>query len=265
MVKDLTEVRSSQRKSMPDKAGSEQHALTSLWGIDRKSRENRAHRFRNLYGELNTGMLHLAWRKLNKSSAIADDDITVEEYRADLSANLERLNEKLKQKRYRAKLIKRKYIPKENGKQRPLGIPALEDKIVQKAAGMILEAIFEPVFHDSSYGYRPDRGSKDAVSDLSAKLQYGKFGYVVEADIKGFFDNIDHDRLLEMLQERIDDRAFLGLINKWLKAGILEPEGHVIHPDTGTPQGGIVSPILANLYLHVVLDEWFEQVVKPRM
>lgn len=265
MVKDLTEVRSLQRKSMPNIAGSEESAQTSLRGIDRKAREDRSHRFRNLYGEMNTGMLHLAWRKLNKSSAIADDDITVEEYRKDLAANLESLNDRLKQKRYHAKLIKRRYIPKENGKQRPLGIPALEDKIVQKAAAMILEAIYEPVFHDSSYGYRPGRDSKDAVSDLSTSLQFGRFGYVVEADIKGFFDNINHDRLLEMLAERINDKAFLGLINKWLKAGILEPEGYVIHPDTGTPQGGIISPILANLYLHVVLDEWFEHVVEPRL
>ncbi len=265
MVKDLTEVRSLQRKSMPNIAGSEESAQTSLRGIDRKAREDRSHRFRNLYGEMNPGMLHLAWRKLNKSSAIADDDITVEEYRKDLAANLESLNDRLKQKRYHAKLIKRRYIPKENGKQRPLGIPALEDKIVQKAAAMILEAIYEPVFHDSSYGYRPGRDSKDAVSDLSTSLQFGRFGYVVEADIKGFFDNINHDRLLEMLAERINDKAFLGLINKWLKAGILEPEGYVIHPDTGTPQGGIISPILANLYLHVVLDEWFEHVVKPRL
>lgn len=265
MVKDLTGVRSPQRKSMPNIAGSEECAQTSLRGIDRKARQDSTHRFRNLYGELNTGMLNLAWKKLKKSSAIADDDITVEEYRKDLEANLESLNERLKQKRYRAKLIKRRYIPKENGKQRPLGIPALEDKIVQKAAAMILEAIYEPVFHDSSYGYRPGRGSRDAVSDLTTKLHFGRFGYVVEADIKGFFDNINHDRLLEMLGERINDKAFLGLINKWLKAGILEPEGHVIHPETGTPQGGIISPILANLYLHVVLDEWFENVVKPRL
>jgi RNA-directed DNA polymerase len=153
------------------------------------------------------------------------------------------LVEKLKQKRYRAKLIKRRYIPKENGKQRPLGIPALEDKIVQKAVAMILEAIYEPEFLDCSYGYRPGRGAKDAVSDLVFQFQYGVFGYLVEADIKGFFDNIDHDKLLAMLERRINDRAFMRLISKWLKAGILEPEGYVKHPVTVTPQGGIVSPI----------------------
>jgi group II intron reverse transcriptase/maturase len=183
----------------------------------------------------------------------------------DLDRNLERLVERLRQKRYRAKLIKRRYIKKENGKQRPLGIPALEDKIVQKAVAMILEAIYEQDYLPCSYGYRPNRGAKDAVSDLVFQFQFGVFGYVVEADIKGFFDNIDHEKLLAILEERINDRAFLRLINKWLKAGILEPEGYVKHPVTGTPQGGIVSPILSNVYLHTVLDEWFQDVVKPRM
>jgi group II intron reverse transcriptase/maturase len=130
---------------------------------------------------------------------------------------------------------------------------------------MILTAMYEQEFLDCSYGYRPNKGAKDAVSDLTFQLQFGVFGYIVEADIKGYFDNIDHDKLLGMLKKRIDDRAFLRLITKWLKAGILEPNGYVKHPVTGTPQGGLVSPILSNIYLHVVLDEWFEQVVKPRL
>lgn len=209
--------------------------------------------------------MQLAWRGLKKDAAIADEDITVREYGENLEANLEGLVERLKQKRYRAKLIKRRYISKANGKQRPLGIPALEDKIVQKAAAMVLTAIYEQDFMDCSYGYRPGRGAKDAVSDLTFQLQYGVFGYIVEADIKGYFDNIDHDKLLAMLEKRINDRALLRLINKWLKAGILEPGGGVKHPVTGTPQGGIVSPILSNVYLHVVLDEWFQNVVKVRL
>jgi RNA-directed DNA polymerase len=265
MVKDLTEVRSLQKKHMPDTAGSEFHVQTSLRGIVKTASLNKQHRFRDLYRLLNPELLHLAWNGLNKNSAIADDDVTVKEYGADLEENIERLAEKLRQKRYRAKLVKRRYIPKENGKKRPLGIPALEDKIVQKAAAMILEAIYEPEFLACSYGYRPGRGAKDAVSDLVFQFQYGVFGYVVEADIKGFFDNIDHSNLLEMMEKRINDRAFLRLINKWLKAGILEPEGYVKHPVTGTPQGGIVSPILSNLYLHTVLDEWFQRDVKPRL
>lgn len=115
---------------------------------------------------------------------------------------------------------------------------------------------------ENSYGYRPNRSAKTAISELTFNLQFGKFGYIVEADIKGFFDNMDHDWLLKMLRQRIDDRAFLNLIQKWLKAGILDTDGQVINPDTGTPQGGIVSPVLANIYLHYGLDLWFESLVK---
>lgn len=250
---------------MPDKAGSELDVPTSLRGIAKTASLNKQHRFRDLYRLLNVAMMHLAWKALNKTAAIADDDITVKEYAVDLEANLGALVERLKRKSYRAKLIKRRYIAKENGKQRPLGIPALEDKIVQKAVAMILTAIYEQDFLDCSYGYRPGKGAKDAVGDLAFQLQYGVFGYVVEADVKGYFDSIDHDRLLAMLEQRIDDRAFMRLITKWLKAGILEPDGYIKHPVTGTPQGGIVSPILSNLYLHMVLDEWFEEVVRSRL
>ena len=120
-------------------------------------------------------------------------------------------------------------------------------------------AIYEQDFLDCSYGYRPGRGALDAVRDLTFDLQYGTYGYLVEADVKGFFDQLDHTRLLTMLRERIDDRAFLRLIRKWLKAGILETDGHVVHPETGSPQGGSISPVLANVYLHYALDVWFDK------
>ena len=250
---------------MPDSAGPEHHELTSLRGIAKTASLNKQHRFRDLYRLLNAGMLRLAWRRLNKRAAIADKDITVAQYGGNLEENLQQLAERLKAKRYRAKLIRRRYIDKENGKKRPLGIPALEDKIVQKAMAMILEAIYEQDFLECSYGYRLRRGAKDAASDLTFQLQYGVYGYLVEADIKGFFDNIEHQKLLEMLSQRINDKATLHLVSKWLKAGIMEPEGHIIHPDTGTPQGGIISPILANIYLHTVLDKWFVDGVKPNL
>ncbi|MCG5549565.1 reverse transcriptase domain-containing protein [Halorhodospira halochloris] len=145
-----------------------------------------------------------------------------------------------------------------------MGIPAVEDRLVQAACARILTVIYEADFLDVSYGYRPGRSAKDAVADLGFNLQYGKFGHVVEADIKGYFDAIDHDWLLEMLSLRIDDGAFLGLIRQWLQAGILDTDGRVLHPVTGSPQGGVVSPVLANVYMHCALDLWFEQVVKPR-
>jgi RNA-directed DNA polymerase len=212
---------------------------------------------------LNVELLLECWGDLNKDAASGVDGVTWQRYAENLQANVEALVERLKKKRYRAKLIRRRYIPKDNGQERPLGIPVIEDKLLQAACARLLNAIYEQEFLGCSYGYRPGRGAGDAVRDLTFDLQYGRYGSVVEADIQGFFDHMDHNWLLEMLRLRIDDRAFLGLIRKWLKAGILETDGRVLHPDTGTPQGGVVSLVLANVYLHYALDLWFEKVVKP--
>jgi group II intron reverse transcriptase/maturase len=141
----------------------------------------------------------------------------------------------------------------------------LEDKLVQYAAKMILEAIFEADFYEYSFAYRPKRGAKDAVREMTFRLQFGPFGWLVDADITGFFDNMNHDWIIRMLNERINDKAFTGLILKWLKAGVLEDMQTVIHPATGTPQGGVVSPVLANIYLHYVLDMWFQKQVQKQM
>ena len=247
---------------MLDTVGPEYHKPTSLRGIANRAKACKHHRFRDLYRHLNADFLLHCWGDLNKAAASGVDEMTAEAYEQDLQANIQALAERLRTKRYRAKLVRRCYIAKENGKQRPLGIPALEDKLVQLACAKLLTAIYEQDFVDSSYGYRPGRSAKEAIGDLTFNLQYGKFGYIVEADVKSFFDNLDHDWLLQMLSLRIDDRAFLKLLRKWLKAGILDTDGQVIHPDTGSPQGGIVSPILANVYLHYALDLWFEQAVK---
>jgi group II intron reverse transcriptase/maturase len=190
--------------------------------------------------------------------------VDVLDYQRDLESNISNLVERLKGQRYRAKLVRRRYIPKPNGKKRPLGIPATEDKLLQIAVAKILEAIYEQDFLDFSHGYRPGRSPQEASKDLARTLLTGKYCWVVEADIRGFFDNIDHEWMIKMLEERIDDKLFLRLIRKWLRAGILETDGQVVHPVTGTPQGGIVSPVLANIYLHYALDLWFERRIKPR-
>ena len=232
---------------------------TSLWGIANRAASHKKHRFRNLYGLLNEENLHWCWDLIRKDSAPGVDGVDYREYRKNLDANIHDLVERLKRKGYRAKLVKRRYIPKPNGKLRPLGIPATEDKLLQMAVARILSAIYEQDFSDCSYGYRPQRGPLDAVRALDSAMQSGKYCWVVEADIKSYFDTIDHDWLMKMLEERIDDKPFLRLIRKWLNAGILETDGRVVHPATGTPQGGIVSPVLANIYLHYVLDLWFEK------
>ncbi len=233
---------------------------TSLLGIAKKARSERRYRFRNLYRELDERMLHDSWRLIRKDAAYGVDRVSAAEYEANLEENIRQLVERLKRKRYRAKLVRRHYIPKGDGKLRPLGIPAIEDKLLQLAVKRLLEAIYEQDFLSCSYGYRPRVGALEAVDQLTVKLQFGGYQQVVEADIKGFFDNLSHEWLLRMLAERIDDQAILRLIKKWLKAGVLDTDGKVLRPEGGTPQGGIISPILANVYLHYALDLWFEKV-----
>ena len=147
---------------------------------------------------------------------------------------------------------------------RPLGIPATEDKLLQLAVKRLMEAIYEQDFLACSYGYRPLVGARRAVDELRVKLQFGGYHQLVEADIKGFFDNLSHEWLMPILAERIDDEPFLRLLKKWLKAGVLDTDGQVLRPETGTPQGGIISPVLANVYLHYALDLWFESDNFPR-
>jgi len=235
---------------------------TSLSGIANKAARDKAHRFRNLSGLLTVEFLWWCWSFINKRAASGVDRQDAYSYEENLLENIGALVAAVKEGRYRAKLVLRKYIPKLNGKKRPLGIPAIADKLLQVAVTKILEAIHEQDFLGCSYGYRPNIGALDAVRDLSAALKSGRYHYLVEADIRSFFDRIDHELLIKMLEQRIDDKPFLRLIRKWLKAGVLETDGKVIHPQTGSPQGGIVSPMLANVYLHYVLDLWFEETVK---
>jgi RNA-directed DNA polymerase len=237
---------------------------TFLQGIAKKAQEQPKHRFGNLYELLNEAYLRECWGDIRKDAASGVDHVSAEAYEQQLEENIHDLVERLKGKRYRAKRVKRHDIPKGDGHRRPLGIPAVEDKLRQRAVARILEAIYEQDFLRCSYGYRPKVGALDAVDKLTIKLQFGPYHFVVEADIKGFFDNIQHDWLIRMLEERLEDGALRRLMRKWLKAGVLETDGQVIHPVTGTPQGGVISPILANVYLHYALDLWCQKVVKPR-
>jgi RNA-directed DNA polymerase len=235
---------------------------TSLLGIAKKAASDKVHRFRDLFGLLTVGYLLACWRLINKRAAYGVDRVDARAYEANLQENVEGLVAAVKGGWYRAKLVLRRYIPKLNGKLRPLGIPAIADKVLQMGVSKILEEIFEQDFLGCSYGYRPNVGALDAIRDLSAALRSGRYHFLVEADIRSFFDKIDHEKLIDLLKQRIDDEPFLRLIRKWLKAGILETDGQVIHPETGSPQGGIISPMLANIYLHYALDVWFEETVK---
>ena len=211
---------------------------TSLQGIAQKANRQKGYRFRNLYGMLNEAFLKQCWRDIRKDAASGVDHVSAQVYEQHLDENIHGLVERLKQKRYRAKLVRRQYIPKGDGTQRPLGIPAVEDKLLQLGVARLLEAIYEQDFLRCSYGYRPAGGALDAVDTLTIKLQFGRYAWVVEADIKKFFDTIDHDWLVQMLAERIDDGALLRLIRKWLKAGVLDTDGTVLHPVTGDPTRG---------------------------
>jgi RNA-directed DNA polymerase len=234
---------------------------TSLRAIAQKAVQSKKHRFADLYRLLNHANLRECFYQLRKEAAPGVDGVSFEEYEKNLEANLHSLVKQLVNKSYRAQPVRRKYIPKGNGKVRPLGIPTLEDKLVQYAVAQILSAIYEADFLPCSYGYRPGRSPHEAVSQLTDTLYRGQYQFVYEADIKGYFDHIQHDWLVRMLEQRVDDGAIIRLVRKWLRAGILE-DGRLEHPEAGTPQGGIVSPVLANVYLHYVLDLWFEHKVR---
>jgi RNA-directed DNA polymerase len=234
---------------------------SSLAALRTKAEKEPKHRFRDLYSLIDGQRLCEAYHLLKKRAAPGIDGVTHAEYGDNLAENLRDLETRLREGRYRAQHVKRQWIAKAGStKLRPLGIPVLEDKIVQQAVRMILEPIWEADFCDESIGYRPGRQARQSTLDLGVALDSGVYRWVVEADIKGFFDNINHDWLCCMLKERIDDPKLIRLIRKWLKAGVLE-EGRVTRSPEGTPQGGVISPLLANIYLHFVQDLWIRKVV----
>jgi RNA-directed DNA polymerase len=236
---------------------------TELERISELAKQDPALQFTSLAHLLTGETLGEAYHRLRRDASPGVDGVTVQEYEQDLARNLQDLHRHLREGRYRAQPVRRVYI-EQDGKRRPLGIPALEDKIVQRAVVSILEAIYEQDFLPCSFGYRPGRSAQDALNDVFRAIVVGKVNYVLEVDIKGYFQNIVHEHLMAFLQRRIKDSSLLRLIGKWLHAGVLE-EGRLLPVTKGTSQGAVVSPILANVYLHYVLDEWMETVVKPRM
>ena len=206
-----------------------------------------------------------AFRRTRQDGAPGVDGRTATEYEERLDENLQSLLDRFKSGRYKAPPVRRAHIPKGDGtKTRPIGIPTIEDKILQRAVTMVLETVYEPIFSRSSYGFRPGRSARQASQALWQILMRMRGGWVIEADIESFFDTLDHQKLRKILDRRVRDGVLRRMIDKWLKAGVMEGTQRFF-PRSGTPQGGVVSPLIANVYLHTVLDEWFEKEMVPRL
>ena len=232
--------------------------------ISERARKESKLQFTSLAYLLNKKFLRECYLELGRDRASGIDGVSWQAYGENLEENLANLVKRMKAKQYRPQPAKRVYIPKNEHEKRPLGLPSLEDKVVQKGISRILEAIYEQDFLDCSYGFRPSRNCHDALRVVDQSIMKQPVRYVIEADIKGFFDNVSHDWLLKMLEVRIKDPSFLLLIRRFLKAGYIE-EGRLVKTEQGTPQGGNLSPMLANIFLHYVLDLWFEKRIKPQM
>jgi group II intron reverse transcriptase/maturase len=220
--------------------------------------------FTTLAHHIEVEWLREAYRLTNKSSAAGIEGMTATAYAANLDENLQDLHERLKSGQYQAPPVERVWLDKEDGRKRPIGKPTFEDKIVQRAVVMLLEAVYEPEFYDFSHGFRPGHSAHQALHELREQCRELNIKWIVDADVSGFFDELRHDLLPDFIQRRVNDGGILRLIGKWLNAGVME-EGNLTYTEKGSPQGGVVSPMLANVFLHYVLDEWFVKEVKPRL
>ena len=214
-----------------------------------------------LINRVNEESLKEAHRHQKTGKAVGIDSVTKEEYESNLDENMRELIKRMKTFKYIPQPARRTYIPKPNGKMRPLGILAYEDRLVQSVMAEILNDVYEPRFLDCSYGFRPNRRAHDVVKYINQTIMTRKVNYILDADIKGFFDNLDQRWLMKFLEHDIADKNFLRYISRFLKSGIVE-NGAILESDKGTPQGGQISPILANVYLHYVLDLWCERILK---
>ena len=237
---------------------------TRIQRIAKLARERPEQAFRSIHHAIDYDWLVEAHRRTRKDGAVGVDAQSAADYAVDLEGNLHRLLARFKTGQYRAPAVRRATIPKDGGKARPIGIPTFEDKVLQTAVRMLMEAVYEEDFLDCSYGFRPGRSAHDALSALWKSVMSMGGAWVVEVDIEGLFDSLDHRHLRGFLDRRVTDGVVRRVVHKWLKAGVLDEE-RLVRPTSGTPQGGVISPLLANVYLHEVLDTWFEREVQPRL
>ena len=252
----------ARREETPSVHGDGEPVATKLRRIAEKARNEPSFKFTSLYHLMNEELLRECFKRLRKDAAAGIDEMTKEQYAENLDANLSDLIGRLHRMAYRPQPVRRKYIPKPGtDKQRPLGIPCFEDKLVQAGLVRILEQVFEQDFITDSYGFRPKRSCHNALRALSDSVEDKPVNHIVEADIKGFFDNVSQEWLMKFLEHRIGDKRIQRMVKRFLKAGVYE-DGSITTSDEGTPQGGVISPLLANIYLHYALDLWFEKVVR---
>jgi RNA-directed DNA polymerase len=238
---------------------------TKLERIAKLAKEAPNMAFRSLAHYIDIEWLHEAYRRTRKDGAVGVDGLSAIEYAANLEGNLKSLLDRAKSGSYRAPPVRRVHIPKGEGSEtRPIGIPTFEDKVLQRAVAMVLEAIYEQDFLDCSYGFRPGRSAHQALEALQNRAVVRRGSWVLEIDIRKYFDSLDHGMLREILSRRVRDGVLLRLIGKWLNAGVLDGV-ELSFPDAGTPQGGVISPLLANIFLHEALDVWFHEAVVPRL
>jgi group II intron reverse transcriptase/maturase len=237
---------------------------TRLERIAKLAKQSPKTAFTSLAHHIDIDWLKEAYRRTRKDGATGIDGQTSAAYAENLESNLGDLLNRAKSGRYRAPAVRRVHIPKGNGETRPLGIPTFEDKVLQRAVHMVLEAVYEQDFMDCSYGFRPGRSQHQALDSLWKQAMAMGGCWLLEVDLRKFFDTVDHGHLQAIVRQRVRDGVLTRLIGKWLNAGVME-KGQLSYPETGTPQGGVISPILANILLHEVLDVWFESEVKPRL